>query len=173
MVLSLMVRVMLLQEEEKMQDKTLNPIHLSATLQFIIPTPTESMHIMNKNLMGIQTTLISHTQKLSDISNNVIEGIESIQSLEVLYEIRDKLNKRIHLQTVESSFLKTSAMAQNLSVSKSFLEKNMGDIFEEGTHYTRTTDARMVRWDIEEMHKWMRGEKRDETDTKLLSKLLG
>lgn len=123
--------------------RELEPIHVTATLQFVIPTPTESMHIMNKNLMGIQTTLMTHTKQLSKISSRVLEDIESIHSLEVLHDIRDKLNKRIRLQVVEASFLKIEDMARSLSVSKSFLEKNMG------------------------------GENRDESDTKLLSKLLG
>jgi len=68
--------------------------------------------------------------------------------------------------------MKVNNMAQNLSVSKSFLEKNMGEIFVEGTHYTRAVDARLVRWDVEQMHKWLKGEDRDETDKQLLSKLL-
>ena len=150
----------------------LEPIQVTGVLQFIIPTPTEAIHMMHKSLIGIQSTLLTHTEQLSDIKLRVVNEINSINSFEVLYEIRDKLNKRIHLQTVEVSFMKVNDMAQNLSVSKSFLEKNMGEIFVEGTHYTRAVDARLVRWNVEQMHKWLKGEDRDETDKQLLSKLL-
>lgn len=139
----------------------LEPIQVTGVLKVIIPTPTEAMHnMMYKSLVGIQSTLLTHTEQLSDIK------------LRVVNEIRDKLNKRIHLQAAEVSFMKVNDMAQNLSVSKSFLEKNMGEIFVEGTHYTRAVDARLVRWNVEQMHKWLKGEDRDEKDKQLLSKLL-
>lgn len=150
----------------------LQPIQVIGVLQFIIPTPTEAMHMMHKSLVGIQSTLMTHTEHLEDISGRVMSDIDSINSLELLYNIRDTLNKRIRLQAVQVSFMKVHDMAQNLSVSKSFLEKNMGEIFVEGTHYTRAVDARLVRWNVEQMHKWLKGEDRDETDKQLLSKLL-
>ena len=150
----------------------LEPIQVTGVLQFVIPTPNEAMHRMHKSLVGIQSTLVTHTGQLEDISGRVMSDIDSINSLELLYSIRDTLNKRIHIQAVEVSFMKVNDMAQNLSVSKSFLEKNMGEIFVEGTHYTRAVDARLVRWDVEQMHKWVKGEDRDETDNQLLSKLL-
>ncbi len=150
----------------------LEPIRVSATMQIIIPAPDESMYLLHKGLVGVQSILATHTQHLEDISHRVMGDIDSIGSLEVLYNIRDTLNKRIRLQAVEISFMKVNDMAQNLSVSKSFLEKNMGEIFVEGTHYTRAVDARLVRWDVEQMHKWVKGEDRDETDNQLLSKLL-
>lgn len=150
----------------------LKPIQVTGVLQFVIPTPNEAMHMINKSLMGIQSTLVTHTGQLEDISRRVMSDIDSINSLEMLYNIRDILNKRIRLQAVEVSFMKVNDMAQNLSVSKSFLEKNMGEIFVEGTHYTRAVDVRLVRWNVEQMHKWIKGEGRDETDNQLLSKLL-
>ena len=150
----------------------LEPIQVTGVLQFVIPTPTEAMHMMHKSLVGIQRTLDTHTDHLETISNRVMHDIESIDSLEILYDIRKMLNKRIQIQAVEVSFMKVNDMAQNLSVSKSFLEKNMGEIFVEGTHYTRAVDARLVRWNVEQMHKWVKGEDRDETNKQLLSKLL-
>lgn len=143
-----------------------------AGIQFILPSRDESIRILQTGLTSIQNTLTLHTDHLKTISNRVMNDIESIESLDILYEIREKLNKRIHLQAVEVSFMKVTEMAQKLSVSKSFLEKNMGEIFVEGTHYTRAIDARLVRWDVEQMHKWVKGEDRDETDKQLLSKLL-
>ena len=142
-----------------------------AGIQFILPSRDESIRILQTGLTSIQNTLTLHTGHLETISNRVINDIESIDSLEVLYDIRDKLNKRIHIQAVEVSYMRITDMALNLSVSKSFLEKNMGEIFIEGTHYIRIVDARLVRWDVEQMHKWVKGD-RDETDKQLLSKLL-
>lgn len=150
----------------------LEPIQIAGILQFVVPTQIEAMQMMHKELIGIQNTLASHTDHLETISNRVMQDIESIDSLEILYDIRDTLNKRIRIQAVEVSFMKVNDMAQNLSVSKSFLEKNMGEIFAEGTHYIRATDARLVRWNVEQMHKWVKGEERDEKDKQLLSKFL-
>ena len=152
--------------------KQLEPLQVNATLQIVVPTPTESMFMMNKSLVGIQQTLMTHTDQLGTIIHNVTEGIESIDSLEILYDIKAILNKRIRLQAVEVSFMKVNDMAENLSVSKSFLEKNMGGTFIEGMHYTRAADARLTRWDVKQMHKWARGEEINETDKQLLSKLL-
>ena len=90
----------------------------------------------------------------------------------MLYDIRAILNKRIRLQSTEVSFMKATDMAQNLSVSKSFLEKNMDEIFIEGKHFSRANDARLVRWDVVQMHKWAKGEEDAENDSELLSKLL-
>jgi hypothetical protein len=64
--------------------------------------------------------------------------------------------------------MKTKEMAYNLSVSISFLEKNMGALFKEGTHYTKASDARLIRWNVNHMHNWLNGDGDDE----LLSKLL-
>ena len=131
------------------------------------------MHMMHKSLIGIQCTLGKQTDQLDTIIHNITDGIDTIDSLQILYDIRDTLNKRIRLQATEVSFMKVTDMAQNISVSKSFLEKNMDGIFIEGTHYTAEPyDARLVRWDVEQMHKWAKGEKIDETDKQLLSKLL-
>jgi len=150
----------------------LEPLQIHATLQIVIPTPNESMHLMHKSLVGVQQILRTQTDQLETILHNVTEGIESIDSLQILYDIRATLNKRIRLQSTEVSFMKVTDMAQNLSVSKSFLEKNMDGIFIEGKHFSRADDARLVRWNVERMHKWARGEEIDETDKQLLSKLL-
>lgn len=148
------------------------PIVVRGILQFMLPSPDESMRILQTGITDIKNTLTLQTGHLEAISHRVMKDIESIDSIEILYDIRDRLNKRIHLQAVEVSFMKVTEMAQNLSVSKSFLEKNMGKIFVEGTHYTRAADARLVRWSVEKMHQWLKGEERDETDKQLLSKLL-
>jgi len=150
----------------------LEPIHLSASLQIIISPEAKTIYRVQESLEGIQSTLIAHTEQLSDICHRVVSDIDSISSIEILYDIRDKLNKRINLQAVEVSFMKVSDMAQNLSVSKSFLEKNMDGIFIEGLHFSRANDARLVRWDIEQMHKWAKGAEDAEKDSELLSKLL-
>ncbi len=46
-----------------------------------------------------------------------------------------------------------------MSVSKSFLEKNMGKIFKKGVHYYQPSDARLLRWDIYALDKWMQGDR--------------
>ncbi len=44
-------------------------------------------------------------------------------------------------------------MAANMSVSKSFLEKNMDRTFKEAKYFTKVIDARLLRWDVKEMPK--------------------
>ena len=150
----------------------LEPIQVTGVLQFVIPTPNEAMHLMYKELVGVRQSLETHTNQLETIIQGITDGIESIESLELLYSIKATLNKRIRLQSTEISFMKVADMAQNLSVSKSFLEKNMDDLFIEGEHFSRAEDARLVRWDVVQMHKWAKGGEIDETDKQLLSKLL-
>jgi len=48
-------------EEEVVEE--LEPIQVTGVLQFIIPTPTEAMHMMYKSLVGIQQTLSSHSEQ--------------------------------------------------------------------------------------------------------------
>jgi len=54
-------------------------------------------------------------------------------------------------------YLKTKDAAEYISVSKSFLEKNMGLIFKEGVHYYQPSDARLLRWDIYALDQWIQG----------------
>ena len=54
-------------------------------------------------------------------------------------------------------YLKTLEAAEYMSVSKSFLEKNMDVIFKQSTHYYIHDDARLTRWDIYALDGWMQG----------------
>jgi len=54
-------------------------------------------------------------------------------------------------------YLKTIEAATYLSVSKSFLEKNMGHLFKKGSHYFQHNDARLTRWDADALDGWIQG----------------
>ena len=54
-------------------------------------------------------------------------------------------------------YLKTLEAAEYLSVSKSFLEKNMGPLFKQGSHYYQHNDARLTRWDMHALDGWIQG----------------
>lgn len=70
-------------------------------------------------------------------------------------------------------YFKTSNAAIYLDVSISFLQKNMGSIFLEGTHYfTANNDARLIRWDIEALDAWMRGSVTTDPDATLVNNLM-
>ena len=49
-------------------------------------------------------------------------------------------------------YLKTIDMAQNLSVSKSFLEKRMYNTFQEGKHFHKGIEVRLLRWNVAAMY---------------------
>ena len=107
-------------------------------------------------------------EQLQQIIN---DNIEKVDSLSILYDIQAVLNKRIREKSVTTDFMKTKEMAQNLSVSTSFLEKNMDVIFHDGTHFHRNGDARLLLWDVPAMHNWVKGGN-DDADNSLLNKLL-
>ncbi len=108
--------------------------------------------------------------KIMSTLNQVLNLLTQIQTdlKVIIIELKPKRNK----SSIQPMFLPTKDMAMYLSVSISFLDKNMGKIFIKDTHYNRPIDARLLRWDVMQMHKWMKGGDRDETDKQLLSKLL-
>ena len=70
-------------------------------------------------------------------------------------------------------YLKTKQAATLISVSTSFLQKIMQSTFQEGKHYFYpSNDVRLVRWDREELEKWVQGEARNNEDKALIAKLL-
>ncbi len=70
-------------------------------------------------------------------------------------------------------YLKTKQAATFIGVSTSFLQKNMRGTFREGKHYFYpSNDARLLRWDREELEKWVQGEARNNEDKALIAKLL-
>jgi hypothetical protein len=48
----------------------------------------------------------------------------------------------------------------------------MDCLFQEGTHFYKGVEARLLRWDVEAMYKWIKGESQNESDKKLLAELL-
>jgi len=146
----------------------LESLQVRGTLQIVIPTPTEAMHLMHKSLLGIEKKVDMQGEHLQQIVN---ENIEKVDSLSILYDIQTVLNRCIREKSASDDFMKTKEMAQNLSVSTSFLEKNMDVIFHDGTHFYRNGDARLLRWDIPAMHNWVKGGNNN-ADNSLLNKLL-
>ena len=72
-------------------------------------------------------------------------------------------------------YLKTEEAAEYLSVHISFLKKNMSGIFKEGVHYHRASNARVLRWEIDALDRWMKGPNQVsfiEENTLILQKLL-
>ena len=104
----------------------LEPIQVTGILQIVVPTPTEAMHLMHKSLVGIQQTLDTQTQ--------IMDAIYNEQSLDVLNDIRHKLDVHILEQTVEWTTL--SILAEKKGLSKDAVRKQLqsGD-FEEGVDF--------------------------------------
>jgi len=104
----------------------LKPIHVSAMMQIIIPTPNEAMHLMHKSLVGIQQTLDTQTQ--------IMDAIHDVESLEVLKDIRRKLDVHILEKTVE--WITLSILAEKKGLTKDAIRKQLqnGD-FEEGVDF--------------------------------------
>ena len=104
----------------------LEPIQVTGVLQFIIPTPTEAMHMMYQSLVGIQQTLDTQTQ--------IMDAIYNEQSLDVLKDIRHKLDVHILSQTIEWTTL--SILADKKGLTKDAIRKQLqnGD-FEEGVDF--------------------------------------
>ena len=149
--------------------KKLEPIQVIGVLQITPPTRTESEYNLYHKMSHLTEIISTHSEQMQE---QVAQGIEQIDSLSVLYDIQTLLDKRIKERSVGVDFMKTKDMAQNLRVSQSFLEKNMGILFDEGTHYFRNNDARMLRWDVQQMHKWIKGGQSNDTDNDILNKLL-
>ena len=59
-------------------------------------------------------------------------------------------------------------MAQKLSISKSFLEKHMYNTFQEGKHFHKGIEVRLLRWNVAAIYQWMQ---EDELLTELLDSL--
>ena len=104
----------------------LEPIQVTGVLQFIIPTPTEAMHMMYQSLVGIQQTLDTQTQ--------IMDAIYNEQSLDVLKDIRHKLDVHILSKTIEWTTL--SILADKKGLTKDAIRKQLqnGD-FEEGVDF--------------------------------------
>jgi hypothetical protein len=142
-------------------------IQVRGALQIVIPTRTESEYNLYHKMNHLTEILSEHSEQMKE---QLIHNIEMIDSLSVLYDVQSLLDKKIEEKSVAIDFMKTKDMAQNLRVSESFLEKNMGILFYEGTHYFKNGDARLLRWDVRKMHEWMKGERNDDA---LINKLLG
>ncbi len=73
---------------------------------------------------------------------------------------------------MKKGYLKTKDAAEYLSVDESFLKKNMHSIFEEGVHFFRPSNARLVRWRISALDSWIAGCDYLPENEALLKKLL-
>jgi len=106
--------------------ESLEPIQVTGVLQFVIPTPTEAMHMMYQSLVRIQQTLDTQTQ--------IMDAIYNEQSLDVLKDIRHKLDVHILSQTIEWTTL--SILADKKGLTKDAIRKQLqnGD-FEEGVDF--------------------------------------
>ncbi len=109
-------------------------------------------------LNSLLHTLITIEKRVNEINNNQSIVIQKVNSSSTKSDIVPK-------------YLKTKDMAVFISVSESFLEKNMGGIFRRGVHFSRPKEARLLGWDVDNMITWRKGEESDE-DKALIAKLL-
>ncbi len=142
----------------------LEPIQVTGVLQFVIPTPNESMHMMHKSLVGIQQTLDTQTQ--------IMDAIHNEQSLDVLYGIQKMLNKRMNNKVLpDPNYVKTKDAASYIAVDPSFLTKGQGTTFKEGIHYFRPEGSTILRWDLKMLEKWLRTAKDEEDYNEILDQM--
>ncbi len=113
-----------LVEVEIVQDLT--PVIVRAGIQFMLPSRDESMRILQLSVNKIQSTLHTQTQ--------IMNAIQDVESLEVLKDIRHKLDVHILEQTVEWTTL--SILADKKGLTKDAIRKQLqsGD-FEEGVDF--------------------------------------
>ena len=114
----------------------LEPIYVSATMQIVITPEARDIHLIAENTREIKNTLAKQNEKLDTIINRVMNDIDSIDSLEVLEDIRYKLDVHILEQTVEWTVL--SVLAEKKGLTKDAIRKQLqnGD-FEEGVDFKR------------------------------------
>ena len=104
----------------------LKPIQVTGVLQFVIPTPTESMYMIHKSLLGIEKKVDSQSQ--------VMQAIYNEKSLDVLEDIQRKLEIHILEQTIEWTTL--SILAGKKGLTKDAIRKQLqGGDFEEGVDF--------------------------------------
>ena len=104
----------------------LEPIQVTGIMQFIIPTPNESMHMMHKSLLEIEKKVDSQSQ--------VMEAIYNEKSLDVLKDIQRKLEIHILEQTIEWTTLSVLSKQKGLSSDAIRKQLQSGD-FEEGVDF--------------------------------------
>ena len=107
------------------------PVIVHGSIQFMLPSPNKSLRILQTSIANIQNTLTLHTGHLEAISHRVMNDIESIESLEVLKDIRHKLDVHILEQTIEWTTL--SIVAAKKGLTKDAIRKQLqnGDFEEE------------------------------------------
>ncbi len=117
-------------------------------------------YILQKKYIG------NHQKEL----NAMMQFASKQEIIDKIGEIKRSLKRR---STPSQEYAKTTHIAALIDTSVSFLQKNMGKLFIEGVHYYRPdNDARLVRWDVESMKMWVKGDDSNEKDQELLTKLL-
>jgi len=75
--------------------------------------------------------------------------------------------------TIKPFALPTSKMAAYLGVSKDFLQKNKGSIFQQGTHYNRPIGSNRDMWIVSKMEEWTLGQQISNDAAKVLDAVCG
>jgi len=111
-------------EVEMVQDLT--PVIVRAGIQLILPSRDESIRILQLSVDKIQSTLHIQTQ--------IMNAIQDVESLEVLKDIRHKLDVHILEQTIEWTTL--SIISEKKGLTKDAIRKQLqGGDFEEGVDF--------------------------------------
>ena len=66
-------------------------------------------------------------------------------------------------------YAKTKHAAVYLDVDSSYLTKRMGKVFREGKHYFYPENESIIRWDLEELERWIKNEEKKEAVDDFLS----
>ena len=110
----------------------------------------------------LEFTIISDREMCLIFQRKVMNIEEKLEDIIFLLKKQPLYNNAPYLKTID--------MAQNLSVSKSFLEKRMYNTFQEGKHFHKGIEARLLRWNVAEMYQWLQEKK--ESEDELLAELL-
>ena len=80
--------------------------------------------------------------------------------------------KRHSQITVVQKYYKTADAANYFGVDPTFLTKRQGNVFEEGVHFFRPSESKIIRWSLEALEEWMKAPtKEEENDADILDKM--
>lgn len=156
---SLMVQVMLLQEE-KMQSN-------------IVKSEILESQIINKKVQTIEPIMV--TAKIHFVINQ--EEIIALKVEQMMKSATEKIisaiSKHQHKKVIPTQrYAKTAHAAAYIDVDESFLNKRKGKVFKLGKHFFKPPGQTIVRWDIEALGEWIQSEEADSFVDEELAELL-
>ncbi len=121
--------------------RDLEPIVVTAAIQFVIPA--------NNVEVDVHNMMESFSERIClEIKNHKHRPVVPIQR-----------------------YAKTAHAAIFLDVDKTFLTQRQGSTFVEDTHYFKPPNSSILRWDLEELEKWMRSSSKEESHDDILDNM--